>query len=83
MTLSIPILYFSPGPMEMIIIGLICLMTFVLPVVILIVVLTTGKRSSSTKVGGERVQCPQCAEWIMLQALKCRFCGADLIKKDK
>lgn len=30
----------------------------------------------SSKKG--RRKCPQCAEWVKSEALKCRFCGFDL-----
>lgn len=77
MTPSIPAFAFMPGPLELIIIGLILLL-LVVPVIAVIAALTAGKSSSPTTDGGERVQCPHCAEWIMPQAVKCRFCGENL-----
>lgn len=52
-------------------------------VAILVIMAIAGKRSSQPVQGPEnrvrplenKIQCPQCAEWIMAQAKVCRFCG--------
>ena len=64
---------FAPGLMELIIIGLV----FCLILVPVVLVVLYARRASSGRQGETgRVRCPQCAEWIMPEAIKCRFCGA-------
>lgn len=69
-----------PGPFELLIIGLICVLLFAVPVIILVVVLSWSRKTNppSQAAPDERKRCPECGEWIIAQAIKCRFCGATL-----
>ena len=37
-----------------------------------------GGETQNQSFGDERIRCPYCGEWIMKQAIICRFCGRDL-----
>jgi len=50
-------------------------MEAIILVAILLVIVVAVVVPSSKK--GLR-KCPQCAEWVKREALKCRFCGFDL-----
>jgi len=39
-----------------------------------------GVKKEIMNNGGEGVQCPYCAELILLSALKCPFCRSDLMQ---
>jgi ribosomal protein S27E len=67
---------FSPGPLELLIVGFLCLAFVVVPVVIVAVVLLTRTKGSPPAGQEQRVRCPECGESIAVQAVKCRFCGA-------
>jgi hypothetical protein len=51
---------------------------FILFGILLIIVVAIVVPSS--KKG--RRKCPQCAEWVKSEALKCRFCGFDFVAAD-
>ncbi len=38
---------------------------------------------TGTTQEGELKQCPECAEWIKVAALRCRFCGCQLERSEK
>lgn len=56
-------------------IGFFLLSLLLSPLVGLILVAVGG--SNPERMGLQ--QCPQCAEWVKTEALKCRFCGKDFV----
>jgi DNA-directed RNA polymerase subunit RPC12/RpoP len=68
--------FFAPGPMELLIVGLLCAVFAGVPAVLLVVLLVNRNKTSRVQHHTERIRCPECAEWIMPAAMKCRFCGA-------
>jgi len=70
----------GPGIMEILIVGLIFCLFVLLPVVavVYLVIRATRGGASQRPAQAGRVRCPECAEWIMPEAVKCRFCGTRL-----
>ena len=60
----------SIGPTELII----CLILLI-PIVFILVVVFTARKSNQNK---RRIPCPNCAELILPEAKVCRFCGHSL-----
>ncbi|MBT4864376.1 MAG: hypothetical protein HON53_04535 [Planctomycetaceae bacterium] len=69
---------FAPGPIELLIIGLLCAAFVGVPAVILVVVLVNRKQGAGGSSHYGRIRCPECSESIVAEAIKCRFCGANL-----
>lgn len=68
----------GPGFPELLVIGTICLLFFVVPVVAVALLLRRTWQPTGDPQAAGRVPCPHCGEPIMPQALKCRFCGEDV-----
>jgi len=68
--------FFAPGPMELIIICLLCAVFAGVPAVLLVVLLVNRNKTGRVQNHAQRIRCPECSEWIMPAAMKCRFCGA-------
>lgn len=71
-------MFVAPGWVEIMVIAVIALL-LIAPIVgcILLIAFLT-QRGSGKPQTEVRVQCPQCAEWIVRTAIKCRHCGAQL-----
>ncbi|MBI5760279.1 MAG: zinc-ribbon domain-containing protein [Planctomycetales bacterium] len=70
---------FGVGPMEMLIVGLICVLPFVAGIVVLVVVLTKTGTSSPPPINsstGQLVPCPHCGQQLSPRAATCPKCGA-------
>ena len=70
--------FFAPGPWELILVGLLCAMFAAVPAILVVVLLVNRNKSGGQAGRDERIQCPQCAEWIVWDAIKCRFCNAQI-----
>jgi hypothetical protein len=66
----------APGPMELLIIGLLCIVFAGIPALLLVVLLVNRNKTGRVQNQAQRIRCPECAEWIMPAAIRCRFCGA-------
>ena len=64
--------FFVPGPMEMLIIGLICLVFLTVPVGVVVLVLVLSRRSASV------VPCPYCGAPAPPWAEFCPNCGRSM-----
>ena len=70
---------FFMGGWELLIFLLMGLMLLcVVGAIIFVVVKVGAGKAHSVSSDDERIRCPECAEWIMAEAVKCRFCGAKL-----
>ena len=69
--------HFAPGAGELLILGMLALCFVVAPIALIFYAVKRGSRTTPGSEAG-RVRCPECAEWILPEAIKCRFCGARL-----
>jgi hypothetical protein len=70
-----------PGPLETIIIGLMCLVVFVIPVVVvLIVIFAASRRKQAVATTPSLSPCSDCNRPISIHAESCPHCGAPLKK---
>ena len=73
---------FAIGGWELLIIFVIgIIMLSILGAVVFVVMKSSNRGSTSASSNDERIRCPECAERIMAEAVKCRFCGARLDPK--
>ena len=61
------------GAIELILIALMLLA--IVGAIVFVVARAGSGKSHSVSSDDERIRCPECAEWIMAEAMKCRFCG--------
>jgi hypothetical protein len=68
------------GVPELVIIAgvVLCLVVVVLVVVVILVTAGRKKNEAPGAPADERRKCPHCAEWIMVDAKVCRYCGRDV-----
>jgi ribosomal protein S27E len=69
---------FAPGPFELMILAVLCMAFVGVPAVILVVILVKRKQGAGGSSHYGRIRCPVCSESIVAEAIKCRFCGANL-----
>jgi ribosomal protein S27E len=67
----------APGLIEFLIVGLISVVAFV-AVTAFILFLVNRKPGAGGSEHYGRIRCPECSESIVAEAIKCRFCGANL-----
>ena len=68
---------FMPGFFELAILGMLGFFLVGIPVLILVLALTRGRRMLLRHtVPEQRISCPKCGAGIVATAAKCRFCGA-------
>lgn len=72
--LTTPAAFFSPGPMEMLIIGLVCAVPLVAGIVIVAVLSGLSSRKNTTPP-----PCPRCGGWTVPGTRFCPHCGGALM----
>jgi hypothetical protein len=77
--MSLPAVFFVPGPMELLIIGAMCLGVVGLIVAVIVIALATSKKNRSDMVTNPNLYpCPDCGHWVSRQAPSCPQCGRPL-----
>ena len=67
--------FFSPGPIEMLIIGMVCVLP-VAAIVVIAVVLVSSKKSGSNPADSPHLYpCPDCGQYVPRTAPVCPHCG--------
>ncbi|MHC4175936.1 MAG: hypothetical protein ACYSWU_00410 [Planctomycetota bacterium] len=74
----------APGPIELIIIGLICLAFVGVIVVAVVIPLAVSKKNRSDMAANPNLfPCPDCGNWVSRQAPNCPKCGRALRPEDQ
>ena len=64
-----------PGPLELLIVGLVCVAPIVAAIIVLVVVLRSRGASSASSP-----PCPTCSGWTVPGTKFCPHCGAALVR---
>ena len=79
-----PLAFFMPGPIELLILGLLCLGVVVVVVVAVVIPLVVSKKGGSGPAANPNLfPCPDCGNWVSRQAPNCPKCGRALIPQDQ
>lgn len=71
--------FFGPGPLELLILGLVCLAVVgVIVAAVAIPLLVSKKGGSGAAVNPNLFPCPDCGNWVSRQAPNCPKCGRTL-----
>ena len=76
--------FFAPGPIELIIIGLICLVFLGAIVAAVVISLAVSKKNRPDAAANPNLfPCPDCGHWVSRQAPNCPQCGRTLTPQDR
>ena len=71
--------FFMPGPIELLIIGLVCLAPLAALIVIAVVLARSKKTGSDAAANPNLFPCPDCGRMVSQQAPACPQCGRPLL----
>ena len=71
--------FFAPGPLELLLIGLACVVPVVAVVAIVIVLAASKKSGPSSADNPNLYPCPDCGRMVSRQAPACPQCGKPLV----
>jgi hypothetical protein len=71
--------FFAPGPIELLILGAMCLGVVGLILAVIVIALAASRKNRSDAAGNPNLYpCPDCGHWVSLQAPSCPQCGRPL-----
>ncbi|MFV1968363.1 MAG: hypothetical protein ACC628_23300 [Pirellulaceae bacterium] len=66
-----------PGPLEVLIVGLLFIVVLVVPIAVLVTLLVANRRNRNAQTENPNLQpCPDCDRYISVRAASCPHCGA-------
>jgi hypothetical protein len=69
---------FQLGPIELLIVGGICLSVILLPIAAIVAVLAINRRPGADRDAARQQACPNCAQMVSINFSYCPHCGGRL-----